>query len=119
MVTSLSLPDDAIWLNQVLLNSSPRKAKMFTDNKMQTSAMVLTLGLLGFAFGPAAAAIRIEGQVQAAGAPIARSTVTLWAASAGEPNQVAQTRSRADGRFELRAKETPGEDIILYLVAKG
>ena len=33
----------------------------------------------------------VEGQVQAGGGPLASSTVTLWAASAGEPKQLAQT----------------------------
>jgi hypothetical protein len=44
---------------------------------------------------------------------------TLWAASAGEPKQLAQTKTGADGRFDLRTAETPGKDIVLYLVAKG
>jgi hypothetical protein len=32
--------------------------------------------------------VRMEGQVQAGGGPLANSTVTLWAASAGEPRQL-------------------------------
>ena len=55
------------------------------NNKAQIIAMLLAVGLLGFASGPVAAAVRIEGQVQAGGGPLARSDVTLWAASAGEP----------------------------------
>jgi hypothetical protein len=102
-----------------MLNSRIRKAKMLDDNKVQISAMLLTLGLPGFASGPAAAAVRIEGQVQAGGGPLARSTVTQWAASAGEPKQLAQTRTHVDGRFELRAKETSSKDVVLYLIAKG
>jgi hypothetical protein len=92
---------------------------MFKNDKVQIIAMLLTVGLLGLASGPAAAAVRIEGQVQAGGGPLAMSTVTLWAASAGEPKQLAQTRTRADGRFELRAKETPDKDAVLYLIVKG
>jgi hypothetical protein len=92
---------------------------MLKNDKVQIIAALLALGLLGFASDPAAAAVRIEGQVQAGGGPLARSDVTLWAASAGEPKQLAQTRTRADGRFELRAKETPGRDAVLYLIAKG
>jgi hypothetical protein len=38
-------------------------------------------GLFGFATGPAEAAVRVEGQVQAGGGPVANSTVTLWAGS--------------------------------------
>src|SRR5215470_8872576 len=66
-----------------------------------------------------AAAVRIEGQVQAGGGPLANSTVTLWAASAGEPRQLAQARTNNDGRFELGSQETLGAEVILYLVAKG
>jgi hypothetical protein len=73
-----------------------------------------------------ASATDLKGQVLGAGAPIANSTVTLWAASAGEPKQLAQTKSGGDGRFELgldrigvRIEEVFGKDAILYLVAKG
>jgi hypothetical protein len=45
----------------------------------------------------AAAAGQLQGQVLGGGAPIANSTVTLWAASAGAPRQLAQTRTGADG----------------------
>src|SRR5215469_13010990 len=67
---------------------------------------------------PASAADRITGQVLGAGAPIAGSTVTLWAASAGAPKQLAQARTGADGRFSLTASRPPGGDSTLYLVAK-
>src|SRR5262245_13906686 len=63
--------------------------------------------------------VRVEGQVQAGGGPLANSTVTLWAASAAEPRQLAQTRTNNDGRFELGSQETFGAEVILYLVAKG
>jgi hypothetical protein len=42
----------------------------------------------------------VSGRVLGAGAPIADSTVTLWAASPGDPQQLEQTRTGADGRFE-------------------
>ena len=63
--------------------------------------------------------VRVEGQVQAGGGPLANSTVSLWAASAGEPKQLAQTNSGSDGRFELRTADTPDKDVVLYVVAKG
>jgi len=63
--------------------------------------------------------VRIEGQVQAGGGALANSTVTLWAASAGEPRQLAQARTNNDGRFELGSQETLGANVILYVVAKG
>ena len=69
--------------------------------------------------GTASAAGKLKGQVLGGGAPIASSTVTLWAASAGEPKQLAQAKTGADGRFALSAAKAPGKDAILYLVAKG
>jgi DNA-binding beta-propeller fold protein YncE len=45
--------------------------------------------------------------------------VTLWAANAGEPRQLAQARANSDGRFELGSQDTLGADVTLYLVAKG
>jgi hypothetical protein len=59
---------------------------------------------------------RINGQVLGAGAPIVGSTVALWAAGAGAPQQLAQTQTGADGGFVLDAE---GKGAILYLVAKG
>src|SRR5499426_1631673 len=92
---------------------------MFKIGKAQLPSVILTVGMLGYACGPTDAAVRIEGQVQAGGGPIANSTVTLWGASAGEPRQLAQTRTNNDGRFELGSQETLGADVILYVVAKG
>ena len=93
---------------------------MLGFNKAQLMVCTgLIVGLLSFASGPAAAAVSIEGQVQAGGGPLASSNVTLWAASAGEPKQLAQTTSGSDGRFELRSADTPGNDVVLYVVAKG
>src|SRR5262245_12069536 len=65
---------------------------------------------------PRLAAGSIGGRVTGAGAPIAGSTVTLWAATAGEPKQLAQARTDADGSFTLSAD---GGDASVYLVAKG
>ena len=66
---------------------------------------------------PAFGANSIAGQVLGAGAPIANSTVTVWAASAAAPRQLAQTRSGDDGRFSLNP--TGGGDAVVYLVATG
>ena len=68
---------------------------------------------------PARAAESINGQVMSAGAPIANSTVTLWAASAGAPKQLAQARTGADGRFTVRVTGAPPNSASLYLIAKG
>src|SRR5271166_3035300 len=87
--------------------------------KIQRAMMLLAAGLIGYACGPASAAVRIEGQAQAGGGPLAGATVTLWVASSGEPRQLAQSKSGSDGRFELGAKETHGNDVVLYVIAKG
>ena len=65
---------------------------------------------------PAMAANTINGQVLGAGAPIAGSTVTLWAANTGAPRQLAQTQTGADGRFVLTGDSNGAS---LYLIAKG
>jgi hypothetical protein len=91
---------------------------MFKLGAAQLAAVLLALVML-FASGPTSAAIRIAGQVQAGGGPLANSTVTLWGASAGEPKQLAETKTGSDGRFELSGQDTPGGEVSLYLVAKG
>jgi hypothetical protein len=68
--------------------------------------------------GQAFAADSIKGEVMGGGAPIAKSTVTLWEASAAAPKQLGQTKTNDDGRFEVRAK-VASKDGILYLVATG
>ena len=77
---------------------------MFKMDRTHIAAMLLTVGWLGLC-GPAVAAVRIGGQVRVAGGPVASSTVTLWAASVGEPKQLDQTKTGADGRFGLSTAE--------------
>jgi hypothetical protein len=71
------------------------------------------------ASAPVSAADALKGQVLGAGAPIANSTVTLWAATAGAPRQLAQARTGADGRFVLNPTSAPAKDASVYLVARG
>ena len=92
---------------------------MIKIGKVSVAAALAMCGLFGWACNPAAADVRIEGQVQAGGAPLANSTVTLWAANASEPRQLAQTTSSDDGRFVLSTPEALGTEVSLYLVAKG
>ena len=68
---------------------------------------------------PVNAAVNINGQVLGAGAPIAGSTVTLYAASVGAPKQLAQAKTGTNGRFTLNAPGVTGKEISLYLIAKG
>ena len=92
---------------------------MLKIDKAQIAMVLFTIGLLGYACSPVAAAERIEGRVDLGGGPLSQSTVTLWAASANEPKQLAQTKTSSDGRFRLHTAETLGKDAILYVVAKG
>jgi hypothetical protein len=82
-------------------------------DKSQIAALVLASGLLASTSIPASAAVSVDGRVQAGGGPVAGSTLTLWAASAGEPTQLAQARAGADGRFSIRTDATPTGDITL------
>jgi hypothetical protein len=94
------------------------ESPMLKIAKAQIVTTLLAAGLLGCLCGTAPATVRIEGQVQAGGGPLASSTVTLWAASAAEPKQLAQAKTGSDGRFEIGTEATPGTDVILYLIAK-
>jgi hypothetical protein len=87
--------------------------------KAQAVSMLLTLGALGCASGPAVAAVRFEGQVQAGGVPLANSTVSLWATSAAEPRQLTQANTGGDGRFQISSEASIDPDATLYLIAKG
>jgi len=90
-------------------------------NPMKKRSQMLVLAVLACCVSLAGAVFasdKIQGQVLGGGAPIAKSTVTLWEASADAPKQLAQTKTNDDGRFEVRAKGA-SKDGILYLVATG
>jgi hypothetical protein len=89
--------------------------------RSQTTTVKLTLAALaisGMFLATRAFAADITGQVMGGGAPIAQSTVTLWAASSDAPKQLAQTKTDNEGRFEVRSP-TAQADASLYLVATG
>jgi hypothetical protein len=92
---------------------------MLKIDRTQIATMLLAVGMLGYTCVPTSATVRIEGQVQAGGGPLANSTVTLWAGSANDPRQLAQTTTANDGRFQLGTDETISPDVSLYLIAKG
>ncbi|HVN90395.1 MAG TPA: hypothetical protein VMT61_11330 [Candidatus Binataceae bacterium] len=84
------------------------------------SRLCLAISVVMFAisgFGRACAADSIEGRVLGGGAPIVKSTVTLWSASADAPKQLAQTQTGDNGHFTLSAEGSA--DGSLYLVATG
>src|SRR5262245_23887632 len=86
--------------------------------QMQIAKLLIAV-LLVAACGAASAAIRIEGQVQGGGAPIANSTVTLWGASDKAPAQLAQVKTDANGQFLSSIDQSPDKDASLYLIAAG
>jgi hypothetical protein len=96
-----------------------RPRLMIKKGKVPVIGVLTAVGFVGWLLSSAAAAVRIEGQVQAAGGAVAGSTVSLWAASAEAPARLAQTNSDADGRFIVSVEQTPAGASILYLVAAG
>src|SRR5208337_2970023 len=93
---------------------------MFKIDKAHiAAAMLLAGGLLGWMCGRAAAEVRIQGQVQAGGGPIAKATVTLWAAGPGAPQKLVETQAKDDGSFALDSAGGNDETGVLYLIAKG
>ena len=86
---------------------------------MTTKKTILAVLLsVGFCIAGRAFASDIKGRALLGNAPIAKSTVTLWEASAGAPKQLSQTKTGDDGRFEIRTNGAHG-DAVLYLVASG
>jgi hypothetical protein len=61
----------------------------------------------------------VTGQVLSGGAPVERATVTLWAATAGPPVQLARAVTGADGRCTLNSAAASAKDASLYLIAEG
>jgi len=94
-------------------------AHLLLGRAVDRAAIIAFAGVTFASAIPAIAAVNLNGQVLGAGAPIATSTVTLYAASTGAPKQLGHARTGADGRFTLNAPDTAGKDAILYLVAKG
>ena len=93
---------------------------MFKIDKAHIAAAILLAGgLLGWMCGRAAAEVRIQGQVQAGGGPIAKATVTLWAAGPGAPQKLVETQAKDDGSFDLDSAGGNDEAGVLYLIAKG
>jgi hypothetical protein len=80
--------------------------------------MLGSIVAIALSAGTALAADTVKGLVALGGAPIARSTVTLWEASVDAPKQLDQVKSGDDGRFEVNAKAARA-DGVLYLVAAG
>jgi hypothetical protein len=61
----------------------------------------------------------IGGKVEGGGGPIAKATVTLWAAGPGAPQKLAETQTKDDGSFDLVSAGVKDDAGVLYLIAKG
>jgi hypothetical protein len=79
-------------------------------------AMFAATGL-GSASG--AAAYLIQGRVEGGGGPIAKATVTLWAAGPNAPQKLAETQTKGDGRFALSSGGGKAAGGVFYLISKG
>ena len=87
---------------------------------MRTMSMSPALLVIGLAAACPALAITLKGQVLGGGAPIANSTVTLWAGTNGSPKQLGQVRTGLDGKFFISSPTASASaDSSLYLVARG
>jgi hypothetical protein len=92
---------------------------MIKNGSARIIALLAVVAGFALVCGPAAAAVHIEGQVQAGGGTVTGSTVRLWAASADAPARLAQANSDADGRFVVSVDQPPASASIFYLVAAG
>jgi DNA-binding beta-propeller fold protein YncE len=61
----------------------------------------------------------IGGKVEGGGGPIAKATVTLWAAGPGAPRKLAETHTKDDGSFDLEGAGGKDDADVLYLIATG
>ena len=87
---------------------------------MHRTSLPIALAAAGLLLGgPAVAAEELKGEVLLGGAPVAGSTVILWAAGQGAPKELGQARTDAEGRFNLGVHHTQGGVSPLYLVARG
>lgn len=82
-------------------------------------ARVLAVSLFAFASASVVAAQQLEGHVYGGGGPIAKSTVTLWAAGQSAPRKLAETQTKDDGACDLRDDGRNAGGDVLYLVAQG
>ncbi|MGE3869825.1 MAG: hypothetical protein AB7F51_09960, partial [Pseudorhodoplanes sp.] len=70
-------------------------------------------------FGQVASAQQLVGNVNGGGGPIAKSTVTLWAAGEQVPTKLAETSTGDDGVFRLQVDIQKANGGVLYLTARG
>ncbi len=79
----------------------------------------LAFAFVTISFGQVASAQQFSGNVNGGGAPIARSTVTLWIAGEGAATRLSETSSGDDGAFRVEFDTEKASGGVLYLTARG
>lgn len=83
---------------------------------MTRRSLLIVLATSGLLLGGSVlAAEALKGEVLIGGAPVADSSVTLWAAGEGAPKELGRARTDAAGRFDLEEHHTHGGGAPLYL----
>src|SRR5215469_3191866 len=107
------------WTLDALINNAWSVAGSMNRRKLRRKQILAAFTLSSaFIAGRALADENIKGRVLGGGAPISNSKVTLYAATAGEPKQLAQTKTDNQGQFEVHVTGAPAGSS-LYLFAFG
>jgi|688.fasta_scaffold49552_4 hypothetical protein len=90
------------------------ESRLFTLNHIFFSMLLILL----VCTNAMAIGSELSGKVEIAGSPIAGATVTIYAASAEAPKQLAQGNTDGTGAFNINFAEMPSNHLI-YLVSRG
>ena len=109
------------WLSQLARTESRLLSiagAMLADMKACRRLMIVIASILVSGVTAAHADDTVKGEVLVGGAPVARSTVTLWEASVAAPQRLTEAKTDDQPRFEIRSRSARS-DAILYLIAAG
>ncbi|WP_065750645.1 hypothetical protein [Bradyrhizobium paxllaeri] len=79
----------------------------------------LAFAFVAQGFGQVASAQQLVGNVNGGGGPIAKSTVTLWAAGEAAPIKLSEASTGDDGAFRFQFDTQRAGGGVLYLTARG
>src|SRR5271167_1680918 len=98
----------------------PKLKAAAASHRMLLGCFLLALTLTGArAQQTVASPDNIGGKVEGSSGPIAKATVTLWAAGPGAPQKLAETQTNDDGSFDLKNAGRKDDAGVLYLIATG
>ena len=83
---------------------------------MKSVILVLSIVLIS---ATTFAADQIKGKVEAGGAPISGSVVTLWLAGSNAPQQISEAKTNDDGNYDLAIADGKSATGVFYLIASG